>query len=174
MILLDYKVLYKLGDIYMKLEIIEEKAKGLEDKIHNDYDRVFKEYESLSLKDLRKEKVIISTRMSADDLVAKKYGPDRSYARIVMNLTVVNIFASFINMLFPYAKISKAISCIILLSYLIVAFIILCLSNSLGSSKQYDHLDSKYLDDKLRLAVLNQIIEERQYPELKRHSNEQL
>lgn len=147
----------------MKLEIIEEKAKSLEDKIRNDYNSVFEEYESLSLNDLRREKAIISTRMSADDLMAKKYGPDRSYARIVMDLTVVNIFVSFVNMLFPYAKISKEISCIILLSYLIVAGIILCLSNSLGSSKQYDYLDSKYLDDKLRLEVINQIIEERQF-----------
>lgn len=126
--------------------------KECDTKINKQYDCIYKKYKSLSLDALKKEKTLISAKISADDWKMKRAGPNQIYSLIAVNLSLASICISLMNIFKGTEK---------LLFYILILLIIVSSIKDLKSCKRYDYIEPIYLENKLRLDIINQVIEDR-------------
>ena len=126
--------------------------KECDTKINRQYDCIYKKYKSLSLDALKKEKTLISAKISADDWKMKRAGPNQIYSLITVNLSLATICVSLMDLFNNTEK---------LLFYILILLIIVSSIKDLKSCKRYDYIEPIYLENKLRLDIINQVIEDR-------------
>lgn len=145
------------------LNKFKEKIVNRDVKLYKDYDDVLKEYNNFPLDVLKKEKATVSAKITADDWWMKRCGPSQLLSTNAIVLSSISILLSLCvlmkNDLLFYLSSLIAILFIIIVSFL----------GTGNASKKYDYLEPKYLENKLRLEVLNQMIEEKQSYEFGRY-----
>ena len=134
------------------------KRKGKKCKSCELFNEFFIKYKNLRTEELKKEKAIITTQISNDDFWINRYGPSRLFSFIAITIAICGFLLSLLN----YSNNINDDCYDIIILILIVALVILMFLVFLHYSILYDKLEPDYIQNKLKLEVINQVLEERQ------------
>lgn len=139
------------------LDKFKEKIKNRDARIYKDYDDIINEYKNFSLNGLKKEKATISAKISADDWWIIRFGPSQLVTVNSLTIATVSAIISLASFFKDSLKIYEVL-------FLLVMMLFIIIYSSIGtgiSSKKYDYVKPIYLENKLRLEIINQILEDR-------------
>lgn len=124
-------------------------------QLYKNYESIVDEYSGLIIEDLKKERFKIIIKIYSDDCWMKKHGHQQVLSTNAFTLSVISILLSLCTFLEK--------DFFVLFIFIMILFIIIVSIFGMKTiSEKYKNIKPKYLENKLRLEVLNQIIEERQ------------
>lgn len=123
-------------------------------RVNMDYDNIFSEYNDLCTKELRRKRSVINTQMYYDDFWQKRAGPERLYSFLLLLISLCSLLFSLLS----YTENQKdGFGIIVLIAIILVIAVLTTVSYSI----RYDKIETIYTKNRLKLEIINQILEER-------------